>query len=158
MDRDLIKELVAQVANATKQENSGLIRDIQDRLNELKLSIVQIDERHRHNTDKIVNIEQHLAQLNSKTAKHSDMLKDTAIILERCTENMKCLPEVQAELKSLSTWRSWVTGISITVLALGSIISGLIVYIYQTEKAVGKTIELGVDKALSKYEITYEEN
>lgn len=161
LSREQLIEIVSIATNATKKENSGLVQDIKlelsklsERFTELARHIAVIDERHQHNTDKIIGIEKHLEKLNSKVATQEKINSDTALVLERCVEGLKCIPDISAKVDEISLWKSWVTGLGIAFMVLGGVVVSLIVYIYQTEKNLDKTVQVGLETALPKYEIS----
>lgn len=172
ISREQLIEIVSIATNATKKENSGLVQDIKSELSKLSEKftdlaqhIAVIDERHQHNTDKIIGIEKHLEKLNSKVATQEKINSDTALVLQRCVEGIKCIPELseQVELnqESFTSLDSKINSYKTAVLwslailtTLGGIVVSLIVYIYQTEKNLDKTVQVGLETALSKYEIS----
>lgn len=156
--RELIRETALAVSIATKTENSGLIQEMKSAMIKLNAHLEVIDERHKVNTDKIIGIEEHLKNLNSKTAKHSDLLHETSLVLQKCTDAVSCIPAMQDKIDAHTEWQKWATGITIAAAVFIPIVASLIVYIYQAEKGIDRTVQASVDTALSKYEITYEKN
>lgn len=151
LSREQLIEIVSIATNATKKENSGLVQDIKlelsklsERFTELARHIAVIDERHQHNTDKIIGIENHLEKLNSKVATQEKINSDTALVLQRCVEGIKCIPDLTKQIESnqekLITLDKEVNSYKLAAIwslaiitTLGGTILALAIYIYDRD-------------------------
>lgn len=151
LSREQLIEIVSIATNATKKENSGLVQDIKielsklsEKFTEISQHIAVIDERHRGNTEKIVGIEKHLERLNSKVATQEKINSDTALVLQRCVEGIKCIPDLTEQIKSnqekITTLDKEVNSYKLAAIwslaiitTLGGTILALAIYIYDRD-------------------------
>lgn len=139
--RDVIKETAAVVQNATKYENSGLIRKMDDTLNAVVTKMGVLEAQQKIYTD-------HVIEVKKKFDDHATLMTSFAIALNDCTANNKstatCVESLQRSLditkKQAETTATKLNNYGLTIKVAGVIVVavtasflGLITIIYNKD-------------------------
>lgn len=128
--RDVIKETAAVVQNATKDENSGLIRDVRVTMEILKAEVI--------------DIKNHLKVVKETSEKHADLINQSALVLKECvitsSNTVKCIEVLQTSVNDNSKEISNISkdvfagkiGFGI-IVTLGAVIVGLATWVYNRD-------------------------
>lgn len=128
--RELIRETALAVSNATKSENSGLIRDIRVAIDILK--------------DDMIEVKDHIKKTNTISEKHADLINQTTLVLQQCVitgdNTVKYVEALQKKFietdKELANNSRDIFAGKISfgvIVALGAVIVGLATWIYNKD-------------------------
>jgi hypothetical protein len=128
--RELVRETALAVSNATKDENSGLIRDIKVAIQILK--------------DDMIEVKDHIKKTNTTSEKHADLINQTTLVLQQCVitgdNTVKCVEALQKKFietdKELANNSRDIFAGKISfgvIVALGAVIVGLATWVYNKD-------------------------
>jgi len=128
--RELIRETALAVSNATKSENSGLIRDIR-----VAMQIL---------TNDVSEVKKHLETVKETSIKHADLINQSTLVLKECvitsSNTVKCIEVLQTNVKDNADKISDISkdvfagkiGFGI-IVTLGAVIVGLATWVYNKD-------------------------
>lgn len=128
--RELIRETALAVSNATKSENSGLIRDIR-----VAMQIL---------TNDVSEVKKHLETVKETSIKHADLINQSTLVLKECvitsSNTVKCIEVLQTNVKDNADKISDISkdvfagkiGFGI-IVTLGAVIVGLATWVYNRD-------------------------
>jgi len=128
--RELIRETALAVSNATKSENSGLIRDIR-----VAMQIL---------TNDVSEVKKHLETVKETSIKHADLINQSTLVLKECvitsSNTVKCIEVLQTNVKDNADKISDISkdvfagkiGFGI-IVTLGAVIVALATWVYNKD-------------------------
>lgn len=128
--RELIRETALAVSNATKSENSGLIRDIR-----VAMDILRND---------VNDVKGHIKTVKETSEKHADLINQSTLVLKECvitsSNTVKCIEVLQTSVNDNSKEISNISkdvfagkiGFGI-IVTLGAVIVGLATWVYNRD-------------------------